>query len=145
MFRIGLNRTTTHRMQQFLSVLLTCLLAFTVVGGPLAKNTDASPPRVISHSPKAGALNVAVGRNVTATFHEQVRNVNGSTFKLRNTSTGTLIPATVSYNRTTRTATLNPSANLARGTKYTAVLTSGIVNEDNEQLLLQRWSFTTAQ
>ena len=51
------------------------------------------------------------------------------------------------YNATTRTATLDPTANLAVGTQYTATLTGGataIRDAANNPLATVTWTFTTA-
>jgi methionine-rich copper-binding protein CopC len=57
------------------------------------------------------------------------------------------VPATVTYNATTKTATLDPGASLAAGTTYTATLTGGataIRDSANQPLTSGGWSFTTA-
>ena len=48
--------------------------------------------------------------------------------------TTTAIGATVSYNATSRRATLNPNANLQLGTKYKAVVTVGTKDLAGNQL-----------
>ena len=57
---------------------------------------------------------------------------------------GVAVAAAVSYNATTRVATLNPNANLAAGTSYTATLTGGIADTAGAPLAQRTWSFTTA-
>src|SRR4029450_423446 len=54
--------------------------------------------------------------------------------------------ATVSYAGPSRTATLDPSADLAAGTQYTARLTSGITDTspNANPLAPVTWTFTTA-
>jgi len=103
--------------------------------------TDVAPT-VTNRSPLANANNVVVGSNVTATFSEAVTGVTGATVQLRSPS-GAVIPAAVTYNGTTRVATLNPTANLAAGTRYTASLTSGIRDTGGNALAATSWSFTT--
>ena len=55
--------------------------------------------------------------------------INTTTFKLFKKGSTTKLSATVSYNPTTKTATLNPFGSsttlLARGTTYKAVVTTG--------------------
>jgi Ca2+-binding RTX toxin-like protein len=102
---------------------------------------------VTAQSPAANATNVAVGSNVTATFNQVVQGVSGTTFTLRNTATNATVAAVVSFNATTRVATLNPNANLAAGTNYTATLTGGptaIRDLAGSPLVTTSWSFTTA-
>lgn len=55
------------------------------------------------------------------------------------------VPAGLSYNAATRTATLNPSAKLARGTRYTATLMGGIKDSAGNALVPVSWSFTTVR
>jgi len=87
---------------------------------------------------------------VTATFSESVSGVAGSnpaTFTLKNATTGAAIAAAVTYNATTRVATLDPTANLAVNTPYTATLTGGasaIRDAANNPLATLSWTFTTA-
>ena len=107
---------------------------------------DAIAPSVTSRTPAGGATGVAVTSNVTATFSEPVSGVSGTTFTLRSTA-GTAVPAAVTYNATTRIATLDPTASLAAGTSYTATLTGGasaIRDSAGNALGTTSWTFTTA-
>jgi hypothetical protein len=73
--------------------------------------------------------------------------VSGQSFRLRNTVTNTLVGAVVTYNATTRVATLNPNANLAPGTSYTAQLIGTGINgirSGTARLTNTSWTFTTA-
>jgi M6 family metalloprotease-like protein len=112
----------------------------------IAKST---PPKVTSTVPKATATGVAPGANITATFSEAMDpktvvttptdpanpNVGRSTtFKLMKAGTTNLIPAIVTYNPNTNTAILNPDANLRRGTKYKAAVTTGAKDLAGNQL-----------
>ena len=65
---------------------------------------------------------------VTATFSERVRSgsLNTNTVRLVKGGTTALIPATVSYNATTRKVTLTPSAPLDPNTTYIATVTTGV-------------------
>ena len=88
---------------------------------------DTTAPTVTATSPVAGATGVAVTANVTATFSEAM---NAATLT---TTTVTLVPqgsttpvaATVTYAAATNTVTLNPTANLATNTLYTATIKGG--------------------
>ncbi len=109
-------------------------------------------PVVTSRSPVDGETGVAVGANVTATFSVPVTGVRGGTtnpsFELRRVSNNARVGAAVSYNATTRTATLNPGANLAAGVQYTATLVGGATTIRSTTgavpLATQSWTFTTA-
>ncbi|WP_336711208.1 Ig-like domain-containing protein [Arthrobacter sp. USHLN218] len=106
---------------------------------------DTAAPTVSARGPASAATNVAANANVTATFSEFMQGVTGTTFTLRNAA-GTVIPATVTYDQATKRATLNPTANLAPSTTYTARLTGGasaIRDTANIALASTSWTFTT--
>jgi hypothetical protein len=65
--------------------------------------------------------------NVTATFSEEMMasSINATTFKLFKKNSTTKLPAAVSYDADTDTATLDPTAYLKRGVTYKAVVTTG--------------------
>ncbi|WP_258006649.1 Ig-like domain-containing protein [Arthrobacter sp. AFG20] len=103
-------------------------------------------PSVSALSPAANSSGAAVGSNVTATFSTAVQGVNGSTFVLRSAS-GATVPAAVSYDAATRTATLNPESLLDPSQKYTVTLTGGssaIRDAAGTPFVTGSWSFTTA-
>ncbi|MFE4544403.1 Ig-like domain-containing protein [Arthrobacter sp. NPDC056727] len=112
--------------------------------------TTAAAPTVTARTPGAKGTAVAAGSNVTATFSTAtaglgVQGISGTTFVLRGPG-GTVVPAAVTYNATTRTATLNPAANLANDAKYTATLTGGpadIRDAAGTPLATTSWTFTT--
>jgi hypothetical protein len=128
-----------------------------------ADSPDTKAPRVtMTTVPAAGAPRVAPWHNVKATFTEAMdasptatdgdpSTINGTTFKLFKQGSTTKVAAAVSYDATTKKATLNPNANLQRGTKYKAVVTTGAQDLAGNQLDqnsnldgLQRktWTFT---
>jgi methionine-rich copper-binding protein CopC len=115
----------------------------TSVGG------DTTPPTVTSSTPANGATGVATGTTVTATFSEAMdaNTIGGSTFELRTTAGGALVSATVSYNATTRVATLTPGAALTAGTGYTAIVKGGATgakdSAGNALAADVSWAFTT--
>ncbi len=104
-----------------------------------------APPTVTARSPLTGATNIPVGDNITATFSEPVNGVNATRFTLRQgtATTGALIARAVTYDPATRTATLNPNANLAANTQYTARLLAGITDASGAPLPPVTWSFRT--
>jgi methionine-rich copper-binding protein CopC len=111
--------------------------------------TDTTPPTVSTTVPANGATGVSAGVNAAATFSEPLNpsTVSGTTFELRGPG-GTLVPATVTYDAATRTATLDPTAALAETTTYTATVkggASGVKDQAGNALAADRvWSFTTA-
>jgi|GEM_PF-625969 len=74
---------------------------------------------VTAVSPVNGGQSVAVGSNITVTFDVAMNasTISSSTLQLR-TSTGAIVPAAVTYNSATRTATLDPTSNLASGSNF---------------------------
>jgi Tol biopolymer transport system component len=114
---------------------------------------DTQAPRVSSTFPAAGATGIGPGVNVKATFSEAMKatSINTNTVKLFRAGTTTPIEAVVSYDTQTKTATLNPNANLRLGTKYKAVVTTGTrdlagnrldQNRSLSGLQQKAWSFT---
>jgi len=109
-------------------------------------------PAVTKVSPANGATIVSTGTSVTATFNESMNasTINTSTFQLASpTAEGSqTVPASVSYNSTTLTATLAPTAPLAYSTTYSATIVGGAsgVQEPDGSLLPANygWTFTTA-
>ena len=85
-----------------------------------AAPADTTAPTVTAQSPAANATGVAVTATVTATFSEAVSGVTGldrPRSRLKNaTSTASPVAATVTYDATSRVATLKPSAALAVNT-----------------------------
>jgi methionine-rich copper-binding protein CopC len=109
--------------------------------------SDTTAPRVTTRSPLGDSTGVAVSANTSATFSEAVQGVDTTTFTLKDTATGTAVPAAVTRNGTTNQYVLNPTANLAAGTQYTATLTGGpaaIRDLANNALASMTWNFTTA-
>ena len=102
-------------------------------------------PTVTAQTPAANATGVRDHLGVTATFSEPVQKVDGTTFTLKAGTTP--VGATVTYDGTSRVATLKPNAALAAGTVYTAALTggaSGIKSLTGTPLATLSWNFTTA-
>ncbi|WGV27943.1 DUF4082 domain-containing protein [Halotia branconii] len=111
---------------------------------------DTTPPTVTAKTPANGATNVNTVSSVTATFSEPINpaTINSNTFELRNAGS-TLIPATVTYNEATLTATLTPNSPLASSTTYNATVKGGATDPRVKDLAGNAlaanftWSFTT--
>lgn len=112
---------------------------------------DTTPPTVSATTPSSGATGVSVGSSVTATFSEAVNSstVNTDTFQLRGANNA-LVAANVTYNTSSRTATLTPSSSLTASTTYTATVRGGstdprVKDQAGNALAANfTWSFTTA-
>ncbi|HEY3183008.1 MAG TPA: Ig-like domain-containing protein [Gaiellaceae bacterium] len=107
-------------------------------------STQNVPPTVLTRVPAPGSTGVPVGTTVSATFSRDLNaaTITGSRFTLVN---GAGVPATVSYDAATRTATLTPTAPLVGGKTYTARLAASIEAADGITLGDDvTWSFTAA-
>jgi hypothetical protein len=111
--------------------------------------TDQTPPTITGIAPTDGAGAVDPGTQIRAVFDEQLNaaTVGGATFQLRN-GAGAVVPADVSYDAATRTATLTPKAPLAGLITYRATVKGGglgVSDTAGNPLAQDRsWSFTTA-
>jgi len=103
---------------------------------------STASPTVIATSPAAGAAQVMItAPNITATFNEPVQSGTIS-FVLENSSDNT-VPATLTYNASTGTATLTPNALLVPATTYTATVSGAEDSAGNTMASPFSWSFTT--
>ena len=116
--------------------------------GPVSARSAAATPRtefvaptVTARTPASAARSVSQTGNVLATFSEGVTGVSATTFVLR--SGTTVVPATVTYNATTRVATLNPTATLVADRTYPVSLTAGIRDTAGNPLVASTRTFTT--
>jgi hypothetical protein len=114
----------------------------------LENGADQTSPTVAAVTPGRGATGIAQTANVTARFSEPVdpATVSASTITLRDAS-GTLVPAAVTYDAGSQTATLDPTASLAATTTYTAMVKGGSAGvkdfAGNAMSIDDSWTFTT--
>jgi methionine-rich copper-binding protein CopC len=108
---------------------------------PLFSPTSSIKPTVTSETPPLGASGVPTLLSVTGTFNESIQ---GSTlsFTLMDASKN-VIPATVTYDDTTHTATLTPTAQLSGSTTYTATISGAQDVAGTAMAAPVTWSFTT--
>jgi hypothetical protein len=112
---------------------------------------DTIAPTVSSVTPANSSTLVAPTTNVTATFSEAMNpdSISGQTFTLvRHNADGTTpVSASVSYNSSTRVATLDPSSDLAEATTYTATIkagSNGVMDPAGNPIVQDKtWSFAT--
>ena len=107
---------------------------------------EPTPPTVSLTVPSSNAVGISPYVAPHATFSRGMNasTITASSFTLRSSS-GNLVPATVSYDSMSRTAVLTPNAPLALSTEYTARLDSTIAASDGTPLTSAiTWSFTTA-
>jgi hypothetical protein len=141
-----LNPTATLAADQRYTASLTAGIT-DIAGNPLATSswafTTGPRPVMTARTPAPNAAGVSRTANVTATFSEAVSGVTNGTFALRNAATGALVSYTVSYNASTRTATLNPNVTLPANARYTASMSSSIKDAAGNTLAGGSWTFTT--
>ena len=114
-------------------------------GAPSSADTTA--PTVKSNNPSADETDVALTTNVTATFSEDMNGdtIKGKTFKLFKKGSTTKLGATVKYDASTDTATLDPTNSLESGVTYKAVVTTGAKDVAGNPLeQSHKWFFTTS-
>jgi hypothetical protein len=109
---------------------------------------DTRAPRVSAVTPADGSTDLETTTAPTVTFDEPMSaaTVTGSTITLKD-NLNTPVAASVTYNATSRTATITPSAALALGRTYTATVTggaSGVADLAGNRLAENKaWSFGT--
>jgi hypothetical protein len=114
----------------------------------VSSTPDLTPPVVSSVIPANAATGVAVNATVAVVFNEDMdpNTISTSTIELRNASNA-LVSATVSYDGSTKTATLKPSGSLTNLHTYSAKVKSGVsgVKDASGNALATDydWSFTT--
>ena len=103
-------------------------------------DTDTTKPTLSARTPAPGATGVSVGADATATFSEAVQQ---ATIAFQLTAPGgAVVPAALSYDAASRTATLNPGAALSPTTTYTARV-SGARDTAGNTMDAVTWTFTT--
>jgi hypothetical protein len=110
--------------------------------------TTGAAPAVTRVTPADGATGARRGRNVTVTFGEPVLGVSTRTVTLTRVSGGVTVTARVTYDAATRTATLDPPATLAAGTRYRLRVTggpAGVRDRAGNPFVSRAWTFTTGQ
>jgi hypothetical protein len=98
-------------------------------------------PAATAQAPAPGATNVATNATAAATFNEAVQ-AGTVSFVLKDAGNN-VVPASLSYNGTTFTATLTPSAPLANSTTYTATVSGATDANGHTMTSPVTWSFTT--
>lgn len=107
--------------------------------------TRVLPLELLSTSPTDQASNVLVTATVSAVFSKPLdpSSINSDTFSLQQGTSA--VNSTVTYDASTRTATLTSSAPLLEGRQYAATLSPGIKDTLGVALAAAKtWSFTVA-
>lgn len=129
-------------MKNFRNVLLLVLFTVLGCGQQLVEFPLNTTPTVSVTDPADTSTGVATNTRVSAAFSKAMdpSTLTDVTFTL--TQAGTPVPATVTYAGTT--ATLVPTAALAKDTRFTATITTGAKDDVGHALGANYvWSFTT--
>jgi hypothetical protein len=108
---------------------------------------DTVAPTVSAVFPASGAYDAASNTAVTAAFSEPMASatINSSTFTLVKQGNSTPIAATVTYNASTKSATLQPNAALDLGSTYVATLSIAVTDMAGNSLQTNyTWTFGVA-
>lgn len=101
---------------------------------------DLTPPTITVASPPSGTTGASTTIMVKATFSEDIQPAT-LLMELRNSSNA-LVASAVAYEPATRTATLDPAAELAGSQAFT-VSVSGVRDLAGNVMVTASWSFTT--
>jgi hypothetical protein len=115
----------------------------------IGRNVDVrvtTQPTVMGMSPAGGTSNIQVNSVIKVMFSEPMlsSSISTSTFILRIAGTPTKLGGAVSLSSDGKTATFEPSANLATSTRYVATIFTGAMDlAGNALSQSKKWSFTT--
>jgi hypothetical protein len=106
---------------------------------------DLLPPTVTDSNPIGLAIDVCLGKSVSATFSEVMNPLTITTETFTLTGPGTTpVPGAVTYDTLADTATFKPTSDLTADTEYTATVTTGVEDLAGNALELDFvWTFTT--
>lgn len=131
--------TTDAQTEEGVALAEDHIWTFATVDAPVA-------PTVTASNPMADATAVSIATSVNATFSAPMAEatIDDVTFTLTGPDNVAVV-GVISYLAANKTATFNPTADLAPGTTYTAVITTGAQAETGEMLASNHiWTFTTA-
>ena len=148
MLRVKRQPARVARLSAWLLVSLTLLAFVAACGG--SENTpraDSKGPVVVSVSPADPYTAIPLDSNVEATFSKAIEPsaVNNDTFTLVRAGSEATVSALVSYDASTRKATLDPTSDLDPTAVYSATLTTGVTDTSGNPMADDReWLITTA-
>lgn len=140
--QLAANTTYTARLTSDITDFGFNFLSFT--SWSFTTGPDTVGPGLVTRTPSPASTNVGVATNVTASFDEIVVGISDTTFTLTPQG-GSPVAAAVTFAAGTRTATLNPTLQLAASTQHTATLTSAITDGAANALSAApiSWTFMT--
>jgi subtilisin family serine protease len=106
---------------------------------------DRVRPTIRAHTPRSNATGVGTRTSIRVVFSEPIKGVSRTTLRLKNLTTGRWVTARVTYNATTRTATVDPALSMFHGHRYAVYASTGIRDLAGNRLAATHWSFRTAR
>ena len=96
-------------------------------------------------SPDDGDTGVSLDTAVKVTFKTDMyaKTINNDTFYLKEDGSSSRISTDVTYNKSSRVATLQPNSSLDSNTKYRVYLDSDIETDDSDNIKSEDWQFKT--
>ncbi|HEX9319657.1 MAG TPA: discoidin domain-containing protein [Nitrososphaeraceae archaeon] len=109
--------------------------------------SDTTAPTIASTSPGAGANDIQINSVIKTTFSEPLSpsSLSTTTFSLKKSGASSNLAGAVSLSSDGKTASFDPSSNLATSTTYAATISTGVKDLAGNPLSQSKtWSFTTA-
>lgn len=110
---------------------------------PIPVPPDTTRPTVTGRTPASRKTGVDRDTSIAVRFSEPVRGMSKTTVRLVRVSNGTVVSATVSYNSTTRTTTINPTHRLSSWATYRVEVRSGVKDLVANPVVTTSWRFKT--
>jgi len=107
---------------------------------------DTLAPTVTPSGPMNGAIDVAMGETIKATFSEAMKpaSITSTTFSVKKTSDSTIVNGNISYSLVYNIASFKPTSDLTPNTNYTVLMTTKVEDlAGNTMLNDYSWTFTT--
>ena len=108
-------------------------------------STDKTKPKVSARVPTSGATGASRTASIKVTFNEAMRasTLTTTRVRLRDSTTGAILAAVVTYDAGKHRATLNPASKLAAKRTYRVLLSSSIRDKAGNALTATGWNFKT--
>ncbi|MFV9615752.1 MAG: Ig-like domain-containing protein, partial [Gammaproteobacteria bacterium] len=122
---IETTKSPYYRFKLITAFLVVGMISLVQPGCDCSSSNGGAPSAITSVSPASSSATSLVTTDVSALFRDDMDSATvESGFSL--TLNSTLVAATVSYDETTKTATLLPDIDLVSGAEYRATIASGV-------------------
>ena len=139
------TKSRHDRFRLFTAFLVAGIISLVQPGCNCSSSNGGTTSAITSVSPASSSATSLVTTDITALFRDDMDSATvESGFSL--TLNSTPVAATVSYDETTKTATLSPDIDLVSGAEYRATIASGVKDINGNSPLSSDyvWSFTTS-